>query len=200
MWATGEQIVLREVWHGRLWSARPVRVVRDDADLVALHLPVGAAWMRACGADGRRLALPVGDWRLRDIGWPVDCLRLHVPGAHHDVLVFREPGGERVRHWYVNLQTPLQRTGLGFDYTDHVLDAVVSADRTTWRWEDEDELAEALARGLLSAERAAFLREEGLRAIERLRSSRPPYDQSWERWRPDPSWPVPSLPPGWDVP
>src|SRR5262249_6796237 len=83
--------------------------------------------------------------------------------------------------------------------TDHVLDAVVSADRATWRWEDEDELAEALALGLLSADRAEFLRGEGLRAIERVQSSQPPYDRSWERWRPDPAWPVPSLPPGWDA-
>jgi hypothetical protein len=139
----------------------------------------------------------VGEWTLRDIGWPTSCLRLHAPGAHHDVLVFWTPDHGRLSHWYVNLQTPLRRTALGFDYTDLVLDAVVSADRASWRWEDEDELAEALALGLLSPGRAAFLRAEGERAIARLRARRRPYDAGWERWRPDPSWPVLPLPPGW---
>lgn len=180
---------------GRVGAGRSGRAARA----LGRAALVGAAWMRACGPDGKRLALPVGAWTLRDIGWPTSCLRLHMPGAHHDVLVFCDPGHDRLTHWYVNLQTPLRRTGLGFDYTDLVLDAVVSADRTTWRWEDEDELEEALGLGLLTAERAAFLRAEGERAIARLRARRPPYDASWERWRPDPAWPVPRLPDGWDA-
>jgi len=28
----------------------------------------------------------------------------------------------------------------------------------------------------------------------------PPWPTGWEAWRPDPSWPVPELPPGWDAP
>jgi uncharacterized protein len=27
----------------------------------------------------------------------------------------------------------------------------------------------------------------------------PPFDRDWQDWRPDPRWPVPELPDGWDV-
>jgi hypothetical protein len=94
-------------------------------------------------------------------------------------------------------ETPLRRTTRGFDYTDLVLDAVVSGDRAGWRWEDEEELAEALALGLLAEERAAFLRAEGEAAAEAVRARRAPYDDLWEGWRPDPGWAVPTLPRGW---
>jgi hypothetical protein len=36
-WAAGDRIVLREVWNGKVWAARPVTVVRDDSDLIALY-------------------------------------------------------------------------------------------------------------------------------------------------------------------
>jgi hypothetical protein len=199
VWETGRVAVLREVARGRLWSARPTIVVRDTPELVALYFGPGAPWQRACGPDGKRLALPLGDWELRDIGWPTSCLRLHQPGASHDLLIFWTPDHGRLSHFYVNLQTPLRRTPLGFDYTDQYLDLVVSADRSEWRWDDEDELEEGLARGLIGAERAAELRREGERARDMILGRHPPYDASWELWCPDPAWPTPTLPPGWDV-
>jgi hypothetical protein len=26
-----------------------------------------------------------------------------------------------------------------------------------------------------------------------------PFDRDWSGWRPDPTWPLPELPPGWNV-
>jgi predicted RNA-binding protein associated with RNAse of E/G family len=199
MWAAGDAVVLRELHGGRLWSVRPATVVRDAPDLIALYLAPGAPWLRAWGPDGRKKRLPVGEWRLVDIGWPWSCLRLHTPGTHHDVLVFWSADHAQLRGWYVNLQTPLRQTPLGFDYTDEFLDAIVEPDRSAWRWEDEDDLADALRLGLVTAERARFLRAEGERAVELLRARRPPYREAWEQWRPDPAWPVPRLPDGWDA-
>ena len=37
-WPTGSQIVYREVWRGKVWTARPVTVVQDAPDLIALFL------------------------------------------------------------------------------------------------------------------------------------------------------------------
>jgi hypothetical protein len=27
----------------------------------------------------------------------------------------------------------------------------------------------------------------------------PPFDRDWKDWRPDPGWPFPQLPEGWDL-
>jgi hypothetical protein len=95
--------------------------------------------------------------------------------------------------WYVNLQEPLRRTPLGFDTCDQLLDLVRTRDGK-WRWKDERELGAAVERGFLSNEEAAAIRAEGERVI-----AADPFPTGWEDWRPDPSWPAPALPPGWDV-
>ena len=42
--------------------------------------------------------------------------------------------------WYVNLQSPLRRSPLGFDMTDWALDVWVEPDGR-WQWKDEDDFA-----------------------------------------------------------
>ena len=54
----------------------------------------------------------------------------------------------------------------------------------SWRWKDEDELEEALAAGLVTADDAEAFREEGERALEQLLRREVPYDEPWEDWRP----------------
>jgi hypothetical protein len=80
------------------------------------------------------------------------------------------------------------------------LDVVIELDRTSWRWKDEDELAEAVGDGLFSAAEAATFRTWGERAIDRILRGDPPFDREWHRWRPDPAWRHPRLPDGWDTP
>jgi hypothetical protein len=42
---TGDQILLREVWRGRVWSAMPVTVVEDRPGLIASSSPrSGFSW------------------------------------------------------------------------------------------------------------------------------------------------------------
>ena len=99
----------------------------------------------------------------------------------------------------MNLQTPLARTPVGFDTVDHALDVLVALDRSSWTWKDEDELAEAIGLGLFTEGDAASFRYWGERAVEHLVLRLPPFDMDWEDWQPDPTWPVPELPPRWDV-
>src|SRR5205814_261751 len=97
-----------------------------------------------------------------------------------------------------NLQAPLQPTSFGFDTTDYLLDVLVPPDRSTWTWKDEDELEEAVALGLFSPEDVREFRAEGERAAGAIIERKPPFDEPWEEWRPDPTWPAPELPDGWD--
>jgi len=52
--------------------------------------------------------------------------------------------------------------------------------------------------GLISPEKARALRVEGQKARDALLSGNSPFNR-WADWRPDPEWPVPVLPEGWDV-
>jgi predicted RNA-binding protein associated with RNAse of E/G family len=112
-----------------------------------------------------------------------------------DVRVLERSG--RFSGLYVNLEDPWRETTLGFDSPDHLLDLVVDPDRS-WRWKDEDHLAEAVEIGLFSLEQARAFRTEGERAIERIEAWSAPFDEGWENWLPDPAWPLPSLPNGWE--
>jgi hypothetical protein len=89
----------------------------------------------------------------------------------------------------VNFEQPLRRSRVGFDTFDEKLDLIVRPDGS-YRWKDEDELEQAAALGLVDADE---VRAEAQRVIREW-----PFPTGWEHWRPDPSWPVPQLPAGWD--
>ena len=195
---TGEGIVLREVWQGRVFEARPTTVVLDEPGQTMLLLPGGVRCGLPIGPDGRELRVPDRPWHLevRQRG-DQPILSFAWPDTPYSVLLWTAEDRRRV--WYVNLQDPLRRTPLGFDTVDHALDVVVELDRSSWRWKDEEELAEAVRDGLFTSEEAADFRAWGERAVERILAGEPPFDRDWGDWHPDPSWPTPELRPGWDA-
>jgi hypothetical protein len=206
--AVGDVVAYREVWHGKVWAARPLVVARDDEELTALWFPKGTNWKRPIpprshpsgGDRGERLArcLLLDEWDLEDAEWEVSTLLLVRPGDWHAIWVSWLDDGTQWG-WYVNLQEPVRRTELGWETMDLVLDVVVENDRT-WRWKDEDELATYLRLGALDEQVAMRIRQEGARVAARAERNEPPFSEPWGEWRPDPSWPIPVLPAGWDVP
>jgi len=197
-WSAGDVVVLREVWRGRVWSARP-EIVVEDADAGSMfYLPDGVRWKTAA-RGGELLRIPDGgDWELGERVWTKGpILSWAWPGVAHAVLLFFHPDWS-VWNWYVNLQDPLRRTAMGFDTVDHVLDAIVEPDGS-WRWKDEDELEKVIARGAFTPAQADAFRAEGERGVRRILDREPPFDRDWTTWRPDPSWPIAELPPGWDA-
>jgi len=195
-WRPGDAIALREVWLGRVWSALPATVVEDSPAQRALLVRPGTPWMIPVGADGGELRLPADEWTLRRRDTSRLLLSFAWPDRAYAVMAFWEDGA--FTGWYLNLQTPLEATALGFDYIDHLLDVVVAPDRSTWRWKDEDELSEAVDLGIFSPAEAEAFRAAGLQAVEHLTSGAPPFDRDWSTWRPDPSRQEPELPAGWD--
>lgn len=127
----GTSIAMREVWDRKLWAVRPMITVRDDDDLIATWMPRGTPWRRCRSLDGSPLRIPSKPWTfIDDVRWfSLDVLQLTPPDAAHAVWCTWEPDG-RFYGWYVNLQQPLRRTPLGFDYMDLALDIVVTPDRT----------------------------------------------------------------------
>jgi predicted RNA-binding protein associated with RNAse of E/G family len=192
----GEVVALREIWRGRVWEARPAVVVEDAPDRRSFFIPAGTVAQLPADERGELLRLPADEWRLREVRVTQDVLSFEDPEAAHAVLGLFDDGW--LSGWYVNLQSPLRPSTVGFDYQDHVLDVLVSADLRTWRWKDEEDLEEAVARGIFTPAEAVAIRAEGERAVERMLRGEPPFDRSWEDWRPDPWWPRPAFPEGWD--
>ena len=195
----GDPILLREVYRGRVWAARPARVVRDAPDLVLAYLAPGMRWKRPVDArHGERLRMPASDWALEDATWTGPrMLHLMRSGEAHAIHLWWLAPDWRFGGWYVNLQEPMRRTSLGVDYMDHMLDIVIDPD-LSWRWKDEDEIDEAVSLGLVTQAWADEVRLEGERVIERLEARRSPFCDGWERWEPDLNWPIPELPDSWD--
>ena len=191
-WATGDQILVRSIWNGRVRAAWPDTVVSDTEHLLALYLASGTRFNRA---DSR---MPVGNRSMIDDVWTSDILLLVAPGDAHSVLLFWEGPSQVFDRWYINLQSPVRRTAFGIDFTDHFLDIIVNADLSTWRWKDEDELKEALSLGLVSQTLASQIRAEGNRVIRKIQAGDSPFKDGWDKWRPNPEWPIPELPAGWD--
>jgi uncharacterized protein len=201
MFKTGQAIVIRELWQGKIWSARPCIAVQDTPDLIACYILPGSPWKMPRSEKGERVRpaeRPCKGWVLHDSVWlDISLLRLSIPGRRYSVLIFRDTHGAQLR-WYINLEDPLIRTSLGFDFYDKILDVILTPDLSNWRWEDEDELEEAVVAGLVSKDQAADLYTEGKAVIDLLQSKKSIFN-GWENWRPDPSWPMPELPVGWDI-
>ena len=198
-WAAGETVVLREVWRGRVWFARPAIVVADEPTTRMFHIPNGVRGRWPVDATGQYLKVPAEDWSLAESvwrgGWALSFAFPDVPYAV--ILGFDEI--DRFTGYYVNLESPLVPTEVGFDYIEYLLDVKIAPDRRTWTWKDENELDEAVERGLFSADDAERFHHWGERAVEHVLLGEPPFDRDWSTWRPEVSWGIPELPLGWDT-
>jgi uncharacterized protein len=199
----GEPALIRFFKRERLWDVSAVTVVADTESLVALYLAAGMPRKVPCRRDGtfsRELCLNDEEYELVDGVWTTtDTLWLIRPGAAHATTLFWTQGQGELLCWYINLQAPFRRTRLGFDTSDHLLDVVVAPDLSGWTWKDEDEFEQAQACRFLSTDEARRIRAEGERVIETVLRRQSPFRDGWERWRPDPTWPAPTIPTGWDA-
>jgi hypothetical protein len=201
----GEIIVFREIWAGKIWTARPAIVVQDSAEILAFHVPLNTRWKRHRGTAGDHVTaneLKNKTWALQDTIWEYfpDYIHLTIPGESYSVKIFQNDD-DSLRCWYINLEdpeAPLHRTGIGFDSTDLLLDMIIEPNLKDWRWEDEDELQEVVEAGLISRAKAQALYAKGEEVRDLIVSGKSVFNR-WEHWRPEPSWKVPALPPCWDI-
>src|SRR5699024_10736207 len=95
--------------------------------------------------------------------------------------------------YYVNLETPYERTEEGVRTRDLVLDLVVLP-RRDWHYKDEDELEGAERTGYFSPAEIAEIRPAGRRAEQHSAEWTSSFSAWYEYFFPDASWPLPRLP------
>jgi Protein of unknown function (DUF402) len=197
-WKPGEIVVMRGVLNGKLWWACPSYVVEDSPELLARYWPVGTPTRSPVRRPSvrdelyNRIELEERNWTEHDV------LSLNIPGTAYSIDLMWIGGTHQLRCWYIHLQEVQRRTSIGVDTMDQMLDIVISPDRTSWQWKDEDEINEAEAIGVYSHEKAAAIWSEGQRAIDRLEANQSPFSDGWENWRPPQEWSIPRFPPGWE--
>jgi predicted RNA-binding protein associated with RNAse of E/G family len=199
-------VLVQEVWKDRVWAARPMRLVAETPEGAVLWFPHGTRWRAPTSPDrrppeatrGERLAssLRDGEWALVEREWDTATLQIWPRDAWHSIWLSWRADGSR---WgfYGNIQLPYERTRCGFRTLDLVLDVLVELDGS-WRLKDEDELAAFAAAGVVDGELERRIRVEADAIVAKLERREPPFDGSFEDWIPDPDWPEPELPDGWE--
>lgn len=191
----GDPALVRSVYRSRVRWTFAHRFVGLKEGRIALYCgPGNGGKTMGRDADGRYLDRWARGDDPADAVWGpphAHVVRLLIPDAAH-MLELAWDEHWSFLGWYVNLQAPVARTALGWDTTDWALDITVGPDGT-WAWKDEDDLAEAIALGVLSADEADAVRREG----ESVVAARP-WPTGWESWRPPAGWGQLPLPDGWD--
>ena len=198
---SGEPILYRGLdENGRIVDVKPVTVVEDSDARIALWLPVGTPTKKPespAHRSGKPRNWVSGSWALSDSIWQwAELLIIVRPGERRATWVRWSAEGV-FQGWYVNLQSQLTRTGMGFDHRDHQLDIIVEPDRR-WKWKDREELDLAASQGRMTPEEGRAVEEEGDRAVAEIEGSGGLYWEGWENWRPETSLPRPELRADWD--
>lgn len=197
----GTTIIYREIDEKRqVVDVKPVTVVEDSSEQAALWLPLDTPTMRPVlknHTQGEPRRWTDENWSLENSVWQwAELLILVKPGERRATWV-RWSREREFQGWYVNMQSELLRTDLGFDLRDHQLDILVEPSRE-WRWKEEDELCLCVEEGRIDPRLAQEIKAEGNRAIAEIEKNGSPFSDRWEDWVSTPSLPKPALDSTWD--
>ena len=188
-WSEGDVVALRDVWFGVVWRAVAGVVVEDVPGRSVFWIPAESEAAYPVDAEVREIRLFRPDYTRGLRRTKVGCVVLCDEGEPWTLWHFQNEAGEFDR-WYINFERYLGRNTVAYDSADHKLDLIARPDGSL-EWKDEDELVEAGRRGLVDVTE--------IRRDADLAVAQSPWPTGWEDFRPDPSWSVPALPPGWEA-
>lgn len=198
LWNPGDQIVIRGVTEsGAVVTGKAVTVVEDSPERAVMYFPHGSPFERKLRRieNGRYLDDSRTDWTQFTVK-ENDILMLFYPRKLYSIwLMWSHNTGEFVQ-WYVDLQTEPQRTVIGFDRYDLDLDVVVKPDLSC-HWKDEKEFQNLVDLRIFDHETAMAIRHAGQEVITLAQTRKPPFNEGWEGWTPNPDCPTPEFLPGW---
>jgi predicted RNA-binding protein associated with RNAse of E/G family len=189
-------VVWRHLYRGRLrWAIPNLLIEETPEQIVSLLVPGTVCKAPTSYGQVGYVQQLLDGWKVGDFVWHTRrMLRLSPLDAAHAIDLHWDHATGAFLGWYVNLQEPLRPSPIGYDTFDQMLDIWIEPDGT-WRWKDWDELVEAEQVGIFTHAEADAIRAEGQRVIHSLDRLLP---TGREAWQPDPDWPLPALPEGWD--
>ncbi len=208
MWKYGDTAAVRGLINGRLWLTQSVTVVKDTALETVLLLTPGAEcaypsgywhWKRDDFSQGTRWDDATSmAWTLRRFEWLTNrVLILMEPEKYYATFLIWENATDEFKGYYINFQTPFQRSHCGFDTLDLELDIVIDP-QFNWTWKDEALYHAGIDAGCILPAWVDEIEKAGQGIAEMIRGHRYPMDGSWVDWRPDSAWSPPRLPEGWE--
>jgi hypothetical protein len=195
-WEYGDVIVHREIAFGRPWLAIAERLVEDREDLFVTYIPNGAPIGYGVGPFPTANGMP--PWHPRPAWEGHGSLIVQRPGDAYAIQHFWTGEDRRFERWYVNLQTPMRRTTVGYDTNDHELDLVVFADGR-WTFKDDEKMELRIREGRYSEAEVVEIRALGKRLAEMVDNGRTWWDPRYAEWKPDPAWGPIALVDGWEA-
>lgn len=218
--APGEVLVRRYWRGGHLQRLYLVRVAADDERGLRLWFPSGSPWWRLAAPDEDEATGSDTDAaraRLVRQIWTGADVMVWLPGnAPYAVSWLWDDGS--FAGWRVTLEEPYVRWAdrgcAGVDTVDYSIDLVVRPDHT-WRWQARGDHGQSAAdeagtpgtghpapRAVDPLDRThpPQVRTAAERLVKLVEARQFPFDGTWRGFRPDASWTVPGLPPGYDRP
>ncbi|WP_058235453.1 DUF402 domain-containing protein [Devriesea agamarum] len=199
-WKPGDMVTWTYYTHAHpTITVRPGTCVLDDDRGIVLWIAPGTevllpvldngSPLRRAGDEGMFTAHRVQSKQL----WTGNgILMIGLPDTPFSVWLFYKDDGS-LGCYYINLETPYERTDEGIRSRDLVLDMVVLP-RRDFHYKDEDELEGAQRTGYFTAEEVARIREYGRQAEKVVTGWKYPFNAGWEHFFPNPAWPIPQLP------
>ena len=211
--APGEVLVRRYWRGGYLQRLYLVRVAADDERGLRLWFPAGSPWWRRPAPDEGEVAEPdapeVSRVRLVRQTWTGPDVLVWLPEQTPYAVSWLWDDGS-FAGWRVTLEEPYVRWAdrgcAGVDTVDHALDLVVQPDHT-WRWLARGEPGQSASEAVRVVDpldrtnpQTLQVRATAERLVKLVEARQFPFDGTWRGFRPDASWTVPALPPGYDRP
>jgi hypothetical protein len=141
-----------------------------------------------------------GSWRFREFKWQKKRFLIFMrPGKFYNASVVWDAETDQFQGYYVDFQLPYRRSAIGFDTLDLDLDIVVGPSDHDWHWKDEAAYLQGIREGGIKEAWVEGIERAKPEILERIERRRPPFDGSWNDWRPDPGWAPPSLPSTWNA-
>lgn len=208
LWNTGDTVAIRGIIGGKLWLAQSVTVVKDTPTETVLLLTPGAQcaypsgywrWKRDDFSQGTRWDDAISmAWTLRRFAWHTKrLLMIMEPEKTYATYLLWDDASGHFTGYYINFQTPFQRSPIGFDTLDLELDIVIDP-QFIWEWKDELGYAEGLREGCIPNTAVDAIEHAKPGIYEMISRQLYPLDGSWVNWRPDPAWQPARLPDGWE--
>ena len=208
-WQAGTQILERGIVRNKVWIVRPVTVIEDDPDQLAILLQPGSPCKIPSFLMNKKTTRnPAGlsrweeqdseEWQLCDWVWQTRrILILLRPNKFYAVCWFWLHETNQFEGWYINFQLPYSRTSVGIDTLDLEIDMFILQD-FSWQWKDLPEYQSGIERGSISTSIAREVEAARREVEQEIDTTSDFLDMRWQNWQPDPAWTPAKLLPNWN--